>query len=134
MQYLRKNLILSGWVCLIIGTGLVFSDSSGMLSIIGTTLSLAGLGLIILGISSKNQGMGPSQVAAWKPSQDDLEDPLASNFENKRIKFRIDTTLDEPIKTSILCGNCSELTIIEDLKPKFFKCPACKLELWDEEE
>ena len=89
MQYLRKNLILSGWVCLIVGTGVVFSDSGGTLSIIGTTLSLAGVGLIIVGISSKEQGLNPSQIAAWKPSQEDLDDPLASDFENKRVKFRI---------------------------------------------
>tara|TARA_Y100000588_G_C13646063_1_gene665876 strand:- start:52 stop:393 length:342 start_codon:yes stop_codon:yes gene_type:complete len=113
---------------------MVFSDLDNMLLVIGTTLSLSGIGLIILGISSKEHGMTDSQIAAWKPSQNDLEDPQADSFENKRIKFRIDTTLDEPIKTSILCGNCSELTIINDVKPKFFKCPNCKLELWEEEE
>tara|TARA_B100000131_G_scaffold242756_1_gene235328 strand:+ start:328 stop:687 length:360 start_codon:yes stop_codon:yes gene_type:complete len=119
---------------LILGTGIVFSDLDGVLSVIGTTMSLAGLALILLGISSKQQAMTPNQISTWKPSKDDLDDPLASNFENKKIKFRIDTTLDEPIKTSILCGNCSEITIVENSKPKSFKCPKCKLELWDEEE
>ncbi len=134
MQYMRKNLILSGWVCLIFGTGVVFSDLDSMFSIIGATISLAGLGLIIMGIGSKEQGLTPKEISSWKPSQDDLNDSSDSKFENKRIKYRIDTTLDEPIKTSILCGNCSEVTIIQDLKPKIFKCPKCKLELWDEEE
>ena len=134
MQYLRTNFIFSGWICLILGTGIVFSDLDGMLSVIGTTMSVAGLTLILLGISSKQQAMTPNQISTWKPSKDDLDDPLASNFENKKIKFRIDTTLDEPIKTSILCGNCSEITIVENSKPKSFKCPKCKLELWDEEE
>ncbi len=131
---MRKNLILSGWVCLIIGTGIVFSDIDSMFSIIGTTTSLAGLGLIILGIGSKEQGMTSEQIASWKPSQEDLDDVSDLNFEDKRIKFRVDTTLDDPIKTSILCGNCSELTIIDDAKPKSFKCPKCEFELWDEEE
>lgn len=134
MQYLRTNFIFSGWICLIFGTGIVFSDLDGVLSVIGTTMSLAGLTLILLGISSKQQAMTPNQISSWKPSKDDLDDPVASNFENKKIKFRIDTTLDEPIKTSILCGNCSEITIVENSKPKSFKCPKCKLELWDEEE
>ena len=134
MQYLRTNFIFSGWICLILGTGIVFCDLDGVLSVIGTTMSLAGLALILLGISSKQQAMTPNQISTWKPSKDDLDDPLASNFENKKIKFRIDTTLDEPIKTSILCGNCSEITIVENSKPKSFKCPKCKLELWDEEE
>ena len=134
MQYMRKNLILSGWICLIIGTGVVFSDIDGMFSIIGTTISLAGLGLIIIGIGSKEQGLSPKQISSWKHSQDDLNDNSDSKFENKRVKFRIDTTLDEPIKTSILCGSCSEITIIQGLKPKFFKCPKCELELWSEEE
>ena len=70
----------------------------------------------------------------WKPSKNDLEEGENSSFENKRIKFRIDTTLDEPIKTSILCGNCSELTIVNNTKPNSFRCPKCKFELWDEEE
>ena len=133
MQYMRKNLIMSGWICVILGTGIVFSDLDSMLSIIGTTMSLAGLMLIILGIGSKEQGMTSTQIAEWNPSQDDLKDTQGSDFENKRIKFRIDTTIDEPIKTSILCGNCSELTIIQSTKPQYFKCPKCKLELWEEE-
>ena len=134
MQYMRKNLIISGWICLILGTGAVFSDLDGMLSIIGTTISMAGLGLIILGIGSKEQGMTSEQISSWKPSQEDLDESSDLNFEDKRIKFRIDTTLDDPIKTSILCGNCSKLTIINNSKPKSFKCPKCKFELWDEEE
>lgn len=131
---MRKNLIISGWICLILGTGAVFSDLDGMLSIIGTTISMAGLGLIIIGIGSKEQGLNPIQISEWMPSQDDLTNSHESEFEDKRIKYRIDTTLDEPIKTSILCGNCSELTIIQSSKPHFFKCPKCKIELWDEEE
>ena len=134
MQYLRTNFIFSGWICLIFGTGIVFSDFGGVLSVIGSTMSLSGLALIILGISSKQQAMSPNQIANWKPSKEDLDDPLSPNFENKKVKYRIDTTLDEPIKTSILCGKCSEITIIENSKPKSFICPKCKLQLWDEEE
>jgi uncharacterized CHY-type Zn-finger protein len=78
--------------------------------------------------------MTSEQISSWKPSQEDLDESTDLNFEDKRIKFRIDTTLDDPIKTSILCGNCSKLTIINNSKPKSFKCPKCKFELWDEEE
>ena len=134
MQYLRINFIFSGWICLILGTGIVFSDIDGMLSVVGTTMSLFGLVLILLGISSKQQPMTSKQISTWKPSKEDLEDSLNSNFENKKVKYRIDTTLDEPIRTSILCGNCSEITIVESTKPKAFKCPICELQLWEEEE
>ena len=134
MQYLRKNFILSGWICFVLGTGVFFSGMNGAPIVIGTTISLAGLILIFIGISSKDQGLTPNQIEAWMPSRNDLDEPNIPNFENKKIKFRIDTTLDEPIKTSILCGNCSELTIIENIKPNFFKCPNCKIELWNEEE
>ena len=48
MQYLRINFIFSGWICLILGTGIVFSDIDGMLSVVGTTMSLFGLVLILL--------------------------------------------------------------------------------------
>ncbi len=134
MQHLRKNFILSGWVCLILGTGVFFSEANESLLIIGTTMSLSGIVLILIGINSNEQGLNPKEVADWKPSKNDLEDGENSSFENKRIKFRIDTTLDEPIKTSILCGNCSELTIVNNTKPNSFRCPKCKFELWDEEE
>tara|TARA_B100001113_G_C21073110_1_gene606410 strand:+ start:423 stop:827 length:405 start_codon:yes stop_codon:yes gene_type:complete len=134
MQHLRKNFILSGWVCLILGTGVFFSEANDSLLIIGTTMSLSGIVLILIGINSNEQGLNPKEVADWKPSKNDLEEGENSSFENKRIKFRIDTTLDEPIKTSILCGNCSELTIVNNTKPNSFRCPKCKFELWDEEE
>ena len=48
--------------------------------------------------------------------------------------FRIDTTLDEPIRTSILCGRCAEITWIEGRKPKTFTCPSCGIDLWKSEE
>ncbi len=134
MQHLRKNFILSGWVCLILGTGVFFSEANDSLLIIGTTMSLSGIVLILIGINSNEQGLNPKEVADWKPSKNDLEEGENSSFENKRIKFRIDTTLDEPIKTSILCGNCSELTIVNNTKPNSFRCPKCKFELWNEEE
>ena len=134
MQYLRKNFILSGWVCLILGTGIFFSEANEIILIIGTTISFSGILLILIGISSKEQGLTPKEIANWIPSKDDLKTDENLNFEDKKIKFRIDTTLDEPIKTSILCGNCLKVTIIDNVKPNSFSCPKCKLELWNQEE
>jgi transposase len=48
--------------------------------------------------------------------------------------FRIDTTLDEPIRTSILCGRCANIEWVEGKKPKNFTCPSCGTELWVSEE
>lgn len=134
MQYLRKNLILSGWVCFIIGTGIFFSGLNEILVIIAVTVSLSGILLILVGIGSKEQGLAREDISNWKPSKSDLADEEDIIFEKKRIKYRIDTTLDDPIKTSVLCGNCSELTIISNFRPDYFKCPKCNLELWNEEE
>jgi hypothetical protein len=51
-----------------------------------------------------------------------------------RVMYRVDTTLIEPIRTSILCGKCANIYWIDGTKPKTFDCPNCLITLWHEEE
>ena len=70
--------------------------------------------------------MTPEEVAVWEPDSGPL--PRAGG----KIMFRVDTTLDDPIRTSILCGACGVITWVEGPQPKGFNCPQCALELWVE--
>jgi len=127
MQYLRKNLIIAGWVCMLLGTALVVADAFGGLLAAGGVLALTGVSLLLLGLNTSQEGMSPAQIAAWQPEASEL--PAAG-----RVMYRVDTTLDDPLRTSILCGACGELTTVDGTKPTVFACPSCKAELWEEEE
>ena len=49
-------------------------------------------------------------------------------------EYRVDVTLDEPIRTSILCGVCGHVEVLDGSRPSAFTCPSCSTSLWDEEE
>jgi transposase len=52
-----------------------------------------------------------------------------------RVMYRVDTTIDEPITTSILCGACAHIEVVKGKKPQTYTCVSCQKFLWlDEEE
>ena len=75
----------------------------------------------------RQSGLSPEAVSNWKPDQGML--PEAGRF-----MFRVDVTLDEPIRTSILCGPCGSVEVRDGPRPASYVCPKCDLQLWDEEE
>ena len=125
MQYLRLNLIIAAWACLILGGTLVVSD----VAIMGYTVVSGGTALLILAMAVPNEvlEMSDEQIAAWSSPGGEMPDA-------GRPMYRIDTTLDEPIRTSILCGRCGTRSEVDDRKPVSWACPACGTELWDGEE
>ena len=96
---------------------------------IGAPISLLGMVLFIWGISinEKNAGWSKERIANWIPDAEEM-------VEAGRIMYRVDTTLDEPIITTVLCGSCGNISEQEGLKPDHFTCPTCSKELWQEEE
>jgi transposase len=48
--------------------------------------------------------------------------------------YRVDVTLDEPVRSSVLCGPCGHVELVAGGKPSSYSCPSCKMLLWDEEE
>ncbi len=97
---------------------------------IGTPLAVGGIILHILAIVSPlgTDGMTDVQIQHWAPDADPMP-PGAG----EKIMFRVDTTLDEPIQTTVLCGACGTLTRGNGPRPASYICPSCGVELWEEE-
>ncbi len=123
----QLNTIISAWLCIAIGSGLTLSGGSPFSIALSAPLSIGGVILLIVGINMGDNGAKSQISNEWEPSAMEMRDA-------GRPMFRIDTTLDEPIRTSILCGRCAEITWIDGRKPKSFTCPSCAIGLWDSEE
>ena len=94
---------------------------------ISSTSSSIGLMLLLAGLLYKDEeDIDPQKIAEWEPDQSKMP-------ESGRIMYRVDTTLIEPIKTSILCGKCASLYWVEGRKPKSFDCPECLVTLWHQD-
>ena len=128
-RYVKINIVISGWLCILLGSGLLFT-SGGAALVLSLAAPIAVLGLILLfvGLLYKDESIiDPAKIAAWEPDHSKMPD-------SGRIMYRVDTTLIEPIKTSILCGKCANLYWLDGNKPNTFDCPKCLVTLWHEEE
>ena len=92
------------------------------------TVGLFGIVFFIVGMSMNRQiGLSPEAIAGWQPEGETLRDA-------GRFMYRVDVTLDEPIRSSILCGACGHVHVQDGSKPSSFTCPNCDVQLWEEEE
>ena len=128
-SHVKINIIISGWVCIILGSILLFSsEESSLVLSFAAPVSVLGLILLILGLMYKDEGsINPEEILSWEPDKTQMP-------ESGRVMYRVDTTLIEPIRTSILCGKCGNIYWNEGVKPKSFDCPDCLITLWHEEE
>lgn len=124
----RLNIVISAWICIALGAGIILYDNSVFSIYLSAPLSIGGVALLILGLSmSDDDGKNMMGTHSWSPSASHMPDA-------GRPMFRIDTTLDEPFRTSILCGRCANIEWVEGKKPISFICPSCGIELWISEE
>jgi len=125
----KVNTVLAAWACLILGGGIALtSNVSDFALATAFPLTLAGAVLLLLGISMDEESdVEPASVADWEPDSSKMPDA-------GRVMFRIDTTLDSPIRTSILCGRCGKVDWVEGRKPKSHTCSECDTLLWESEE
>ncbi len=120
----RENLILSGFICISFGA---FFTIGGIFSM-GATIGVSGLILFIIGMSLKsNIGMSKEAIEEWTPSGEMLPDA-------GRVMYRVDVTLDEPIRSTIVCGPCGNVEVREGPRPQSYACPECSVLLWELEE
>ncbi len=124
----RVNLAISGWMCIVIGSGIILSSGpSSMTLAIAAPISISGVGLLVvaIGMSDENE-VNQEEIHAWMPDTDFLPDAGGP-------MFRVDTTLISPLKTSILCGRCGNIEILNGPKPSKYFCNECEIILWEEE-
>jgi len=125
MRNPRENFILSGAICILFGA---FFSVAGVFALAGT-VGISGLLLFIIGMSTKSDmGLSKKEIREWLPSSEGMPDA-------GRVMYRVDTTMDEPITTSILCGACAHIEVVNGKKPQTYTCVSCQKFLWlDEEE
>ena len=124
----QLNVIISAWLCIALGSAVILYDGSAFSIALSWPLSIGGVILLILGIYMGNTSEESAEgIDVWEPTA--MEMPDAG-----RPMYRIDTTLDEPVRTSILCGRCANIDWVEGRKPRQFRCPSCDTELWISEE
>ncbi len=100
-------------------------EPTGLL--VGTPLLIAGFPLLLVALSRGRQASEEKADPNWSPSPESLPDA-------GRVMYRVDTSLDEPIRTSILCGACGEVGWADGKKPLRYICAGCGILLWNEEE
>ncbi|MBJ36199.1 MAG: hypothetical protein CMB68_02320 [Euryarchaeota archaeon] len=125
----KINTVLAAWSCLILGGGIALtSDISEFVLAIAAPLAIAGAGLLLFGLSMDEESeLDPVSVTDWEPDASKMPDA-------GRVMFRVDTTLDPPIRTSILCGRCGKVDWVDGRKPKSHTCSECNILLWESEE
>ena len=124
MRNVRENLLISSIVCITAGA---FFTVAGIMSIAGT-IGISGVVLFILGMSfSSQQSMSKKEIEEWVPESSQMPDA-------GRVMYRVDVTIDEPKKCTIMCGPCGHIEILDGERPAQFTCPSCSKLLWDEEE
>ena len=123
MKNRRENFLL--WNSIDCIRSIIFS---GVNIAMGGVVGISGIICFIIGMSIPSQmGMSPEAVSDWKPSMERLPDA-------GRFMYRVDVTMDEPIKSTILCGPCGNLETIDGPRPSEYICPACSKLLWSNEE
>ena len=124
MKNRRENFLISGIVLILLGAMISLAVNISM----GAVLGLSGIICFVIGMSTPSQmGLSPEAVAAWTPTMERLPDA-------GRFMYRVDVTMDEPIKSTILCGPCGNLETLDGSKPEEYTCPACNRQLWCSEE
>tara|TARA_B100000902_G_scaffold129029_1_gene128226 strand:- start:195 stop:602 length:408 start_codon:yes stop_codon:yes gene_type:complete len=124
----RVNLAISGWTCIVVGSGIILSSGpSSIILAIAAPIAISGIGLLMAAIGmSQDDGVDPETVHAWTPETDFLPDAGGP-------MFRVDTTLIPPVRTSVLCGRCGNLEMLNGPKPIKYICQECEIILWEEE-
>ena len=125
----RLNTVLAAWSCIALGSGVFLtSEASPFALAVAAPLAIAGIALLIAGLGmAGEENVDPEEVAAWEPEAGKMPDA-------GRVMYRVDTTLESPVRTSILCGRCGGVDWVDGPKPKSHSCSECETLLWESEE
>ncbi len=131
MEHLRTNLFIASWALILLATGVVIGLPGPNGLLLGAPAGLIGCAMLIgaIGMREDPKPMSDIDIARWSPDEEKLAPGAGGS-----VMYRVDTTLDSPVRTSILCGACGHLEWLDGARPAAYGCLACGLELWEEEE
>ena len=87
----RENFLITGFVCILFGGSMSVAGLGPM----AMTVGLFGVVFFLVGMSlGRRTGLSPEAIANWQPDGQTL--PEAGRF-----MFRVDVTLDDPVRTSV---------------------------------
>ena len=131
MQHLRNNLFIASWTLILLAAGISVGLPGASGLAIAAPAGIVGSLMLVWAISMKEEpkGMSERDLSEWSPDAEILAPGAGGS-----VLYRVATTLDVPIRTSILCGACGNLEWIDGKKPAEYVCPGCGQELWEEEE
>ena len=125
----KVNIVLAAWACIVLGSGIILTSGASPFALtVAAPLAIAGVVMLFVGLGmAVEEHVDPEEVAAWEPEAGKMPDA-------GRVMYRVDTTLEDPVRTSILCGRCGRLDWVEGSKPKSHTCSECDTLLWESEE
>ena len=88
----RVNLAISGWICIVIGSGVILgSGASGLSFAIATPISISGIVLLMAAIGMTNgDGLSIEEIRAWSPEGDLLPDAGGPNVQGRYNSYSSD--------------------------------------------
>lgn len=124
----RANLAVSGWACIVLGSGVILSSGATAVTLaIAAPVAISGIALLMAAIGMDHEDeVSEEEIHAWAPGDDLLPDAGGP-------MYRTDTTLIPPVRTSVLCGRCGNLEMLEGHRPPRYRCQECNIDLWEEE-
>lgn len=131
VNHLRTNLFIAAWALILFAVAITVGlPGPGGLTIAAPSGIIGCLMLIwAIGMREEPKPMSDTEIARWAPDAEVLSPGAGGS-----VMYRVDTTLDTPIRTSILCGSCGHLEWLDGKKPSSYSCVACGRWLWDQEE
>ena len=99
-SYMKLNIVISGWLCILLGSLLLFSSGeSSLILSIAAPISVLGLILLILGLMYKDEySVNSEEILSWEPDKTQMP-------ESGRVMYRIDTTLLNLLEHQYYVGN-----------------------------
>ncbi|MEC9089839.1 MAG: hypothetical protein VYC11_00560 [Candidatus Thermoplasmatota archaeon] len=131
VKHLRTNLFIAAWALILFAVAITAGlPGPGGLTI-AAPAGLIGCGMLIwaIGMREEPKPMSDFEIARWTPDSEVMSPGAGGS-----VMYRVDTTLDSPIRTSILCGACGHVEWVDGKRPRNYSCVACGRWLWEQEE
>ena len=124
-------MFIASWTLILLAAGVSVGLPGAGGLVLAAPAGIVGGAMLVWAISMTEEpkGLSEKEISRWSPEAEALPPGAGGS-----VMYRVDTTLDDPVRTSILCGSCGHLEWNEGRKPIAYACVGCGQELWEEEE